>query len=227
VESVSERVGLTDGSSRKVGSFGHAECFSLHASKLVNGFEGGYVTTNDSALAATLVALRDASVTRPGALDARLPDVHAAMALANLDGLDAQVASNRARYARYREKLAVVPGIRLLTFDESQPTSYKNIVAELQDDWPLSRALTVGLLNAENILARVYYAPPLHSKPMAYPHVPADLPVTDRLAERFVLLPCGDFVTLEDIDAVVDLLAFIHRHADEIRARAASEEAKR
>jgi dTDP-4-amino-4,6-dideoxygalactose transaminase len=35
---------------RKVGSFGRAECFSLHASKLLNGFEGGYITTNDAEL---------------------------------------------------------------------------------------------------------------------------------------------------------------------------------
>ena len=51
---------------------------------------------------------------------------------------------------------------------------------------------------------------------MAYPYVPAVLPVTDRLAERFMLLPCGEFVTLEDIDAVVDLLAFVRAHAPAI-----------
>jgi len=66
------------------------------------------------------------------------------------------------------------------------------------------------------VLARAYYAPPLHSKPMAYPYVPAVLPVTDRLAGRFMLLPCGEFVTLDDIEAVVDLLAFMRAHAHSI-----------
>ena len=216
VESVYERCLDGRGISRKVGAFGDAECFSLHASKLVNGFEGGYVTTDNEALADRLVALRDGGIDAPGALDARLSDVHAAMALANLDELDAQVERNRGRYARYRHALSDLPGIRLVAFDESQPTSYKNIVVELLDDWPLARALTIDILNAENVLARAYYAPPLHSKPMAYPYVPAVLPVTDRLAERFMLLPCGEFVTLEDIDAVVDLLAFIRAHAPAI-----------
>lgn len=227
VESVYERCLDGAGRSRKVGAFGHAECFSLHASKLINGFEGGYVTTNDPEIARRLAALRDGATKVPGAVDARLADVHAAMALANLDELDAQVASNRARYERYKAALEAVPGVRLLTFDESQPTSYKNIVVELTAEWPLTRALTLEILNAENVLARAYYAPPLHSKPMAYPYIPADLPVTDRLAQRFMLLPCGEFVTLEDIDAVVELLAFIRLQIDGIEACRADREATR
>lgn len=218
VESVYERCVDARGLSRKVGAFGHAECFSLHASKLINGFEGGYVTTNDGALAGRLASLRDGASLDFGAIDARLTDVHAAMALANLDELDAQVVRNRARYERYREKLAGIAGVRLLAFDESQPTSYKNIVIELKSDWPLTRSLTLDILNADNVLARAYYAPALHSKPMAYPHVPADLPITDRLAERFMLLPCGEFVSLGDIDEMCELLAFMHAQADAIRA---------
>lgn len=227
VESVYERCVDARGVARKVGAFGDAEVFSLHASKLLNGFEGGYVTTHDTALADRLVALRDGRVMEAGSLDARLTDMHAAMALANLDELDAQVADNRSRYARYRTALAAVPGIRLLAFDESHPTSYKNIVVELLDDWPLSRALTLDVLNADNVLARAYYAPPLHSKPMAYPYVPARLPITDRLAERFMLLPCGAFVTLDDIDAVVDLLAFMRNNAPAILAAEAARGATR
>ena len=37
--------------SRPIGTFGVAEIFSLHATKILNGFEGGYVTTNDPELA--------------------------------------------------------------------------------------------------------------------------------------------------------------------------------
>lgn len=215
VESVYE-----DCEAGKVGGFGNAECFSLHASKLINGFEGGYVTTNDAVLARRLIELRDGRTTAPGSIDARLADVHAAMALANLDELDSQVARNRVRYERYRDLLAHLPGVRLLTFDGSRATSYKTIVVEFTDDWPLARELTVELLNAENVLARAYYWPALHAKTMAYPHVAATMPVSDQLSLRYALLPCGDFVTGADIDATVALLDFVRRHADDIRARA-------
>ncbi len=136
VESVYETV-----NGRKVGSFGRAECFSLHASKLLNGFEGGYVTTNDGALASRLKSMRNHGVAEDGVIsesgmNARQNEVHAAMALAALDGIEEQVESNRRRYYRYRSGLMGIPGLRLLAFDERDKCGYKNIVIELLDDWP-------------------------------------------------------------------------------------------
>jgi dTDP-4-amino-4,6-dideoxygalactose transaminase len=193
--------------SGKIGKFGDAECFSLHASKLLNGCEGGYITTRHASLARRLRDLRDG--TAPDGMDARLNRLHAAMALAALDGLDDQVDRNRLRYNAYRAGLARIPGLQLLPFDASLPSSYKTIVVELTDAWPRTRAQTLAALHAANALARAYYHPPLHQKPMAYRHVPATLPITDALAERFVLLPCGDHVTLNDIADVLHLLSEI------------------
>jgi dTDP-4-amino-4,6-dideoxygalactose transaminase len=119
---------------------------------------------------------------------------------------------------RYRELLRS-SGLRLLEFDETQKTSYKNIVVELTGGWPLTRAETLEILHAEGALARPYYAPPLHRKSMSYPYVPVTLPVTDRLAEIFMLLPCGHFVSEADIDALCGLLAFIEQNAGAIRDR--------
>lgn len=210
---------------RKIGCFGAGEIFSLGASKLVNGFEGGYLSTNDAPLAERLALVRgfgfkgQDNVAVPGGLNAKLNEIHAAMALAGLDDLEAQVVRNRERYLTYKRLLAPLKGIRLLEFDENHQPGYKNIVIEVLDDWPLSRADTVSILNAEMILARAYYTPPLHRKHMAYPHVPVDLPVTDRLAERYILPPCGHLVSNEDIAEIVALLSFISANAVAINAR--------
>lgn len=210
---------------RKIGCFGAAEIFSLGASKLVNGFEGGYLTTNDARLAERLSMMRDFGldgqdhVAVPGGLNAKLNEIHAAMALAGLDDLEDQIIRNRQRYQTYQRLLASLKGIRLLEFDENYRPGYKNIVIEVLEDWPLSRADTVSILNAEMILARAYYTPPLHRKRMAYPHVSAELPVTDRLAERFILPPCGHLVSNEDIAEIADLMQFISVNAPAIKDR--------
>lgn len=219
VESVYETV-----PSGKIGSFGDGECFSLHASKLINGFEGGYVTFNDDVLARRLHVMRgfgflgQDNIIEFG-LNSKLNETHACMALACLDDLEDQVGRNRKRYYRYRERLPSSPALCLLEFDETQKTSYKNIVVELTDAWPLSRAHTLDILHAEGALARPYYAPPLHSKSMSYPYVPATLSVTDRLAQVFMLLPCGHFVSESNIDSLCELLAFIEQNGDTIRDR--------
>ena len=154
-----------------------------------------------------------------GGLNAKLNEMHAAMALASLDDLQDQVKRNRERYYTYRASLDAIPGIRLLEFDERYQTGYKNIVVELLDDWPLSREHTIKILNAENILARAYYYPALHRKQMDFPFVPAHLPVTDDLAERYLNLPCGQLVTNKDIVDIVNFLHFIYSNAESISER--------
>lgn len=210
---------------RKIGGFGNAEIFSLGASKLINAFEGGYLTTNDANLAEQLALARgfgfkgqDNIVVHRG-LNAKLNEIHAAMALACMDDLEDQIIRNRQRYLTYKRLLAQLKGIRLLEFNENNRPGYKNIVIEILDDWPLSRTDTLSILNAEMILARPYYTPPLHHKRMAYQNAPADLPVTDRLAKRFILLPCGHLVNNDDIGGIVELMIFIHANAAAINSR--------
>ena len=207
----------------KVGGFGRAEVFSLHACKLLNGFGGGYITTNDASLAKQLALMRGFdgadTIAVPDGMNAVLNEIHAAMALASLDGIEEQVAQNRQRYNTYKHLLAAIPTIRLLEFDERYGAGYKNIVVELLDDWPLTRADTINILNAENILARTYYAPPLHRKYKAFAYVPAELPVTDRLAERFLNLPCGHLVSNDDITDIVEIIGFISANAHQINNR--------
>lgn len=209
----------------KVGTFGDAECFSLHACKLLNGFGGGYLTTNDGDLASKLAAMRNNGIVNGygveaiNGMNANINEMHAAMTLASLDDVEEQIERNRERYYAYRDYLESVPGIRLVKFDENYKAGYKNIVAELIDEWPLGRAQTIEILNAENVLARPYYYPQLHQKEMDFPYVPAVLPVTDELAEKYINLPCGHLVTKEDIVQIIRLLEFISFKADEISER--------
>ena len=211
VESVYETI-----NGRRVGSFGRAECFSMQSSKLLNAFEGGYVTTNDEALAQRLKALRNNGLGIEGrwadcGMNARQNEIHAAMALAALDDVDQQVELNRRRYHRYMTDLATVPGVRLVRFNENERQGYKNIVVELLDDWPISRDLTLALLHRENLLCRPYYYPPLHQKKTGYPMVWEDLSSTDALGKRFLLLPCGYFVSEDDVGLICDFMRALYK----------------
>lgn len=235
VESVYETL-----NGKKIGSFGAAECFSFHASKLINGFEGGYITTRDAALARMLRALSDPSAceggeprlsaSRPGgppesapppspahSIETRLPAVHAAMALQGLREVHGQISHNREIYHTYKARLAKVRGLELLQFNEGEQTSFKNIVVGLNSDWPLSRELTIEVLNSEGILSRAYYSPPLHLRPVKYPTIQSPLPFTEQAAQRYMLMPSGYQVNAEQVEQVIDFLNWISSHAEEIR----------
>jgi dTDP-4-amino-4,6-dideoxygalactose transaminase len=219
VESVYETVG-----GRRTGSFGNAELFSLHASKLLNGFEGGYLTTADEDLADRLELIRAFGFLTQDTVvglgtNAKLNEIHASMAMASLDDLERQVAHNRAGYEAYLSALAEIEGIRILRFDESESPAFKNIVVELEDEWPLGRDQTVGLLNAEGAFARAHYSPALHMTSPAYPTVHGDLSLTEELAKHFVVLPSGHQVDTADISGVAQLLSFLSANAEEIGRR--------
>jgi dTDP-4-amino-4,6-dideoxygalactose transaminase len=159
---------------KRIGSFGVGEVFSFHASKLINGFEGGYVCTNDEFFAQELRQFINFGVTEGQAdtsllgVDARPIDAHAAFALAGLDEIVKNVKHNKAIYEAYKKNMGRVRGVHLIEFDSSEQTSYKNIVAEVGEDFPLTRDSLVEVLNEKGVLARKYYSPALHEKEHSY-----------------------------------------------------------
>jgi dTDP-4-amino-4,6-dideoxygalactose transaminase len=226
---------------RPMGSNGMAEVFSLHATKLINGFEGGYVTTDDSRLAAILRQQRNFCFpsnpdfnpdTFPWVygLNAKLNEVHAALALATLDELPAIIARNRDRHEAYRAALAGIPGLSLLpcTASPEMPSAYLMAIADVGPAWGLSRDATLALLRQEGCALNPYYSPPLHQSPHGATSNPTpSLPVTEDLAGRYLQLPAGDKVSRADIDAIGALLRFVAAHRKPIAARLEQGDASR
>ncbi len=206
---------------RRVGTFGRAEGFSIHATKLINGFEGGYLVTNDHDLADRLTLMRgfgipDEDEVACFGINAKLNEIHAAMAMTSLDGLHDLIGRNRERYTEYSRLLAPIGGLTVREFDESEQTSYKNILVRLDHAWPLSRDGTLAVMQAEGALARPYYSPALHTLQTGFETRFDSLPVSERISKEYMLLPCGDQMSLEDIGVVVDLLSFIAQYGAEI-----------
>ncbi len=205
---------------KKLGGFGRAEVFSTHATKLLNGFEGGYITTNDAELARALRTRRDSA-----ALNVRLNELHAAMALLSLREIDTVIARNKARYEAYLRICGDLPGVRLIPYpdDTHDAVTYQMAVIEVESPWPLTRDETMTFLRAEGAAITSYYSPPLHRSAHAPPGIPVpSLPVAEWLATRFVQLPVGDLVSIEDIEKLGERLRFVSEHADAVRERIAT-----
>lgn len=203
---------------RPIGAFGRAEVFSLHATKLLNGFEGGYITTADAALASLLQRKRNFGYTGESSIDtiglnAKLNELHAASALAALDELPAVIERNCQRYEAYRSAFDGITGVSWIPFADGHTTNYEFPLLQLAHDWPLGRDGLVSILRAEGALAQPYYAPPLHLQDDPR-H--AALPVAEALSESIVQMPAGDSLELDDIRRLANLVDFVYAHADEI-----------
>jgi dTDP-4-amino-4,6-dideoxygalactose transaminase len=211
-----------------IGTFGDAEIFSFHATKVINSFEGGAVVTNHDVLAENVRVMRNFGladrdhVTRLG-INAKMSEVSAAMGLTSLEDLQEFIATNQGNYCAYREELADIPGLRLLEYDGALKCNYHYVVVEVDEGIAhLSRDQLTDVLRAENVLARRYFYPGCHRiEPYRsqLPHAGRQFPVTERLAERVLCLPTGATIGRSEIHEIGHLIRFTVGQGIEVRER--------
>jgi dTDP-4-amino-4,6-dideoxygalactose transaminase len=208
---------------RLLGSFGQCEVFSFHATKFFNTFEGGAVVTNDDELAEKMRLMRNFgfhgydNVIYPGT-NGKMTEIAAAMGLTNFAELERFVEANRRNYHAYRDGLAGVRGIELLSYDEAERNNYQYIVASVGPDFPVTRDRLIEILHAENVLARKYFWPGCHNmQPYRafYPHAGLVLPETNRVAEQVLVLPTGISIGPPEIDAILSILHGARSNGDD------------
>ncbi|MDQ3353917.1 MAG: DegT/DnrJ/EryC1/StrS family aminotransferase [Actinomycetota bacterium] len=209
---------------RSVGGFGDAEVFSLSPTKLVVGGEGGLVATNRDDVAAAVRLGRDYG--NPGDYDCRFPglnarmsELQAAMALESLAMLDEHLERRQLAAARYRSGLEKIHGLALQVVDDGDVSTYKDFTISVGDAFGISRDATRAALTVEGIDTRCYFDPPVHAQ-QAYAHLPpAKLAVTDDVASRVLSLPMFARLPLGAIDTVVEVLASLGEHAEQVTSQ--------
>lgn len=207
---------------RPIGAFGTAEVFSLSPTKVVVAGEGGLVATTDDAIADACRIGRDYG--NPGDYDCRFPglnarmsELHAAVALASLEGLDERVAHRSALVQAFKTATARVPGLSFPTVGLGDTSTYKDLTLLIDaEQFGLTARQLAGALQAEGIDSRHYYQPPVHRQKAYAGLGPEPLPVTDRVAEQVLSPPLWSHMAEDQIEAVAGAVVACHTHAGEL-----------
>lgn len=211
---------------RRLGSFGDAESFSLHATKILPSGEGGLLTTEDDGLAGYLRSARnfgvqgDVDCTVLG-LNAKMAEFPALLGIEGLKNLDRAIAHRRRLVAAYQELLAPMPGLRSQSHLADAETNHQNFVVIVDGAaFGLSRDELLEALKVENITGRRYFYPAVHST-SAYARyfAAADptLPATVYLSERALCLPLHSEMSFETVDRICEAVRSIHSNARAVR----------
>lgn len=209
---------------KMIGGFGDAETFSMHASKLINSAEGGYITTNNDALADLLRKMRAFGFVAKDTVDClglntKLNELHSAMGLAGLSWIERQISENKAMHLAYQEHFKDIAGLEIVPYAENEKRNWKTCLVKINSEWPFTRDLTLEILNAENINAREYYNPPLHFIYSRDRSVYADLPNTEKVCQEYFLLPFGYSMSVDDTKMIADVLKAMLRFKNELLAK--------
>ncbi len=216
---------------RMIGSFGNAEVFSFHATKVLNTFEGGAVVTNDDELAGKIRLMKNFgfagydNVTYIGT-NGKMSEISAAMGLTGLESLGKFIDHNFRNFKLYQRELDTIPSVRLISYDESEKCNYHYIVLEIDEKIAgISRDKLIEILHAENILARRYFYPGCHKmEPYKshFPHAGLLLSQSEELAKRLICLPTGSAVNGEAIGIICQIIRLSVANSFSVRERIAT-----
>jgi len=189
---------------RPVGAGAVLAAFSFHPRKLITTGEGGMLTTPDGSIAARLRRLREHGMDISAAdrhrsqqpiierytevgFNFRMTDIQAAIGLVQLRKLPEMVARRRVLARRYQELLSDIRGLLMADDPPYGETNYQSFWMLLPEEPAVGRDDILRVFADTGISARrgIMAA---HLEP-AYADDKSDLPVTERLTERSLILP--------------------------------------
>lgn len=210
-----------------VGSSGNAEVFSFHATKFINTFEGGAITTNDDSLAEKIRLMKNFGFSGMDNViylgtNGKMNEVSAAMGLTSLESMNDFIEVNRQNYSAYLDQLEGIPGITLRKYDE-QKNNYQYIVIDIDENKTgVTRDQLMRIFHAENVRARRYFYPGCHRmEPYRsyYPNANLLLNETEKASERLLCLPTGTAINSDHIKIICQIIRLVVEHGKEFYQR--------
>ncbi len=198
---------------RLAGSFGHG-AFSLYATKNMTTAEGGFVTTNDDALADWLRLYRNQGMRARYQFEMlgynyRMTDIAAAIGLAQLAKLPRNTTRRQAIAARYDAAFGELPIGLPMT-----PSGRTHVYHQYTIDVGGARDAIVADLREAGVGADIYYPIPVHRQPYIQKRgLVAEVPNTEAAAARTLALPMFPGLTETEQEQVIDAVkAAVDRH---------------
>jgi len=209
-----------------IGNFGKLEVLSFHATKFFNTFEGGAIVTNDISIAEKARLMRDFGFLATDTVvsvgtNGKMTEVAAAMGLTGLESINQIIETNFYNYKEYKAALSDIPGISILSYDETDKNNFHYIILEIEEKvFGMNRDQLLQILNAEKIMVRRYFYPGCH-RCEPYRSSPnyrgIRMPVTELLSDRVLALPNGTALGHGDVGKICDLIKMIAKYSKQIR----------
>lgn len=206
---------------RPVGAGADIAAWSFHPRKILTTGEGGMITTSHPDWAARARRLREhamsvsaadrhASIVSPPeeyseiGFNFRMTDLQAAVGIVQLTRLDEVVRRRREIAADYAAAILGIEGLRAVADPAYGTANFQSFWIEVGPEYPLDREGLLLALGEAGISARRGIMS-THREP-AYAHIPAHLPLTERLTDNTLILPVFHQMTPEEQARVIAVL---------------------
>jgi dTDP-4-amino-4,6-dideoxygalactose transaminase len=198
-----------DGTTKKVGTFGHIGCTSFFPSKNLGCYgDGGALFTDDDALAAKIRMVANHGQSQRYyhdvvGVNSRLDTIQAVVLRIKLQLLDQYIAARRAVATAYDTAFANIPQIVTPFQATNQLHVFHQYTMQLNG---ADRNKLQAYLQEKQVPAMIYYPVPAHSQKMFAGMVDTNLqlPVTDSLTGKVISLPIHTEMDPEQLTHIID-----------------------
>lgn len=192
---------------KKVGSFGHANCFSLHPLKILNACgDGGAVTTDDEEIYTQLTQLRNIGLKNRDESDiwgynSRLDTLQAAILNVKMKYLDEWIEKRRDNAKYYNKELK-----DYVKVPEEKP--FEKCVYQTYTLQANKRDGLQQFLADNGIDTKIHYPIPIHLQNVAEKlgYKKGSMPITEKLANSILALPSHQDLPADDRSYVAEKL---------------------
>lgn len=211
VEDAAESIGAVY-KGRRIGSISPLSCFSTYATKNLHTAEGGFITTNDDNLAATIRMIRNQGQSSRYnqeilGYNFRMIEICAAIGLGQLPMLDELNERRRQNAIYLKEGLSKVESIGFQKVDDPSAHSWYLFSLTLDPGRAgMSRDSFVSKLKESEIEADVAWPTPIHLQPYfheTFGFKRGQFPAAEGICEKVFQLPIQPFLTREELDKIV------------------------
>lgn len=199
---------------KKVGSIGDVAAFSFFSNKTITCGEGGIVTTNSKEIAEKAQNLKNLAYGKVNkfihddvGFNYRLPNMSAAIGLAQLENIDEVFLQKERIYKRYTSNLKDVKGVEIPAIKDYAKYIMWVYNLSVNKDYPITRDALCKNLKEKNIDTRPCFTPINYQDHLINKYKrfkKEDCPNANALMQNGFYLPSGNLISDSDIDFVCD-----------------------
>jgi perosamine synthetase len=205
IEDAAEATGATY-RGQVVGSMGDISTFSLFGNKVITTGEGGLVTTNDAALAATVRLLKEQGMDPARrywhpvvGYNYRMTNIAAAIGLAQVEMIDWHISRRIEIAGWYMHELAGVPGIGWQVVQSGMRHVYQFFTIVLGPEAGATRDEAIAHLHTRGVEGRPVVFPSHQLPPYVALNLGRAFPVADRISACGINLPTSASLSEDDV----------------------------
>ncbi len=214
IEDATEALGTTY-KGKLAGTLGDIGCFSFNGNKLITTGAGGMLITNNEDIGkrAKYLSNQTKTITENGAMyheeigyNFRMPNILAAMGVAQLEKIDEYLEAKRKNANLYNELLKDVEGITLVKQVDYIDNCYWLYSILVEDNFRMSRDELLKVLVENGVQARPFFLPVHDMKPYCGSKC-GTMEATMDVSNRGINLPSSVSLTEEEVKKICKLIA--------------------